>query len=127
MTPDVGRYSVVRFIEDVERREPLNVGVVLIFGGRVVQRFVEREELGENTDAVRRFAALLEHLFEETAEERGSADALLEELVYRRFGQFELTPPRIVEAAHARTERVLDDLVERLVASPVNSARLVSR
>ena len=116
-------YSLVRFIPDLERDEPVNVGAVFTFGDNVEVRFVERQDLLEGNDAIRRFEGLVRHLLES---ERSNDDAwrpadFLHRLAYRRFSHFEITEPRQMEPAEALPD-ALDGLTERLVQEPSSAS-----
>src|SRR4051812_11136931 len=102
-----GRYSIVRYVEDIERGEALNVGVLLEVEGTVLGSFTERESL-RDPGVVRRFAETLGVIQSEGRE------ATLDELVARRFGHFRLSSPRAV-VIDDDPQRTLERLVDRLV------------
>jgi hypothetical protein len=108
-------YAVVRFIEDLDRREPKNVGVVLASAAGIVPRFVERDDLGAQNEVVQRFEGLLDHIIRESM--RGGADpfAVLTDIASRRFSHFEIDEPKPTTVDDA-PEAMLGRLTDRLVA-----------
>jgi len=110
-------YSVVRFIPDLERREPVNVGVLLVNADDVAIKFVDRPELGDGQEAVARYEGLLRHLLEEKrSEDVDSFDAFIfvSDLASRRFSHFEITEPREV-APVGEPQSLIEELAERIV------------
>jgi hypothetical protein len=105
------RYSIVRYVEDIERGETINVGILLESGdGMVIGRFVDRESLSD-PGVVRRFRGTIEIVLREGRE------ASLDDLAARQFGHFRLTEPRAV-VVEDDPPAALESLVNRLVAAP---------
>ena len=115
----LGFYSIVRYVEDVERGEPLNVGVILEVNGDTLPRRVDREQLGQANESVGRFFDLLDRLIEEgetrDPEETDDAPTILAYLSRRRFPHFEITEPRQVMVDRDPRES-LEELSTRLAA-----------
>jgi hypothetical protein len=112
-------YSLVRYVEDLDRDEPINVGALMWADGRLRRKFVDHREGVSDFDVVRRFDELLGYLTEH--DDRGGTDAgdpdepLLFSLSRRRFPHFEITAPRQLngdEPPEAALERLVGDLVE---------------
>jgi DUF3037 family protein len=122
---DLGFYSIVRYVDDVERGETVNVGVLLEADDNVLLRFLPREDLRARNDAVTRFAGLLETLIErrefKDAQESGEASPLAA-LSHRRFPHFEITEPRQIALNGDTAAAIADDLVRRLASDPAMSA-----
>jgi hypothetical protein len=117
-------YSLVRYVEDVGRHEPVNVGALLWVDGRTLRKFVEREAINDH-EKVRRFDELLGYLVEnndrgETEPGGDEDEPLLYSLARRRFPHFEITEPRPVDAA-GDPEPLLDSLVSELVEDPART------
>lgn len=126
---ELGFYSVVRYIADLERQEPLNVGLLLSSEGNVYARFFDREDV-EEPAVVRRFGDLVEHLI---AEERTSSgtdfidgETFLQALANRRFAHFDLTDPRTVDI-QGDLEAAAAELSRRLVETSVSSRPVLFR
>ena len=121
-------YSLVRYVEDLDRGEPVNVGALLWSEGQTYRKFVDREVLGE-TDVVRRFDELLGYLIEnddrggESEDSGEAAEPLIFALARRRFPHFEISEPRSVSQREEPRE-LLDDLVDQLVQEPTRTHRL---
>jgi hypothetical protein len=121
-------YSLVRYVEDLDRGETLNVGALLWSDGQTFRKFVDREALTD-PEVVRRFDELLGYLIEN--DDRGATppqpDASDEPLIFalarRRFPHFEISEPRTVEP-RAEPRDLLDDLVAQLVNEPSRTSRL---
>jgi hypothetical protein len=120
-------YSLVRYVEDLDRGEPVNVGALLWSEGQTFRKFVERDVLGD-ADVVRRFDELLGYLIEhddrgDTEPRAASRDEpLIFALARRRFPHFEISEPRQVKPREEPRE-LLDDLVDQLVQEPARSHR----
>ncbi len=114
-------YSLIRHVADLDRREPVNVGLLVGIGTDVDIRVVDRPEVPD-PDVVCRFKGLLEHLLAEggSASEGAADDAetVLRSLADRRFSQFEVTEPRTVSGEDDLT-RLADSLAQRLVRDEV--------
>ena len=118
-----GFYSVVRFIPDLQRQEPINVGLLLGWEGRIYARFVDREDV-EEPAVIQRFSELVDHLI---AEERGTSaahivdgEAFLRELAERRFSHFDVTDPRVVEVVDD-ADGAANELSRRLVENTTST------
>jgi hypothetical protein len=111
---EVAFYSIVRYIEDLDRQEPLNVGVLVASSVGVHRRFVEREV--EERDVVQRFGELIEHLVQEHARIGTEASSdFLRDLAQRRFSHFDITEPRQIRVddnPDATAERVARSLAD---------------
>jgi hypothetical protein len=121
---DPGLYSVIRYIPDLERQEPINVGLLLAFQGHVYARFVDRDEV-EEPAAVQRFSELVDHL---VAQERAASSAhridsesFLESLAQRRFSHFDITDPRLVQVEDDG-DAAASELSRRLVETTTSSS-----
>lgn len=111
----LGYYSVVQYVDQVGRREPINVGVVVTCQGRVETAFSERPEV-EEPAVVQRFAETLDYIFEhELPLSPGRERASLDELAHRRFSRFSVSDPRPVDISNISA--ALDELLE-LYATP---------
>jgi DUF3037 family protein len=115
-----GAYSLVRYVEDVERGEGKNVGVLLSVDEETVPKFLDRDDLRELNEVVRRFAGLVDHIIETETQETDEVHGLLRELSTRRFPHFEITEPRLIRIDTGVAE-ILDDLARRLVDEPHGS------
>lgn len=120
---DPGFYSVIRYIPDLERHEPINVGLLLGWEGRIYARFVDREDV-EEPAVVQRFSDLIDHLI---AQERATSsaqlvdgEAFLRDLAERRFSHFDVTDPRVVDAIEDG-DGVATELSRRLVETTTSS------
>jgi Protein of unknown function (DUF3037) len=116
-----GSYSVVQYIEDLERGEALNVGVLLAGSGGICARFEEREELRASQEVVDRFSELVNHLIaqEVTCTGRDPVD-FLSELAARRFSHFGISTPRLIELDDD-PGATLEQLAQRLVGDSVSA------
>jgi hypothetical protein len=110
-----GLYTIVKFIEDLERREPKNVGVVVAGPAGLVARVVERDDLREHNEAVRRFEGLLQHIIHESTRAGAEPEDVLNDLASRRFSHFEIESPRPV-IVDDEPDAFLSRLVERVVS-----------
>jgi Protein of unknown function (DUF3037) len=114
-------YSLVRYVEDLDRDEPINVGVLVWADGQLLRKFVDQREGVSDFEVVRRFDELLGYLVEH--DDRGGTDAgdrnepFLFPLSRRRFPHFEITAPRQFNGDEP-PEAVLDRLVGDLVEEP---------
>jgi hypothetical protein len=119
-------YSVVKYVDDVERGETVNVGALLWSDGQTYRKFVERESV-PNQDTIRRFDELLAYIVEHDdrgdTEPSSSEEPLLFSLSRRRFPHFEITAPRPVEVRE-EPPVTLDSLVSELVDEPSRSHSL---
>ena len=118
-----GFYSVIRYISDLERQEPLNVGLLLGWEGRIYARFVDREDV-EEPAVIQRFNELIDHLL---AEERAASaaglingEAFLGDLAERRFSHFDVTRPRVVDVM-GDADGAATELSRRLVETTTSS------
>jgi hypothetical protein len=110
-------YSLVQYVEDVERGETLNVGALMEINGAVLKQFVERAALNGRSDVVHRFEALIDQFVDEhgqVPEEEGTR-SLLDALSKRRFPHFRITKPRQIMVDIDAPEDALRDICERLV------------
>jgi hypothetical protein len=105
----VSYFAVVRYVADVERNEPLNVGVLLTTPTAFRTRFVRRDEV-HDWSVVERFSGLLQHELD-TAE---TPTDVLRDLATRRFPGFEISEPRQVTQP-GDLDLVANDLALRLV------------
>lgn len=119
---EIGFYSLVRYIDDLDRGETINVGTLLEVHGRVFMRFVERDQLESKNSSVRRFEELLQEVFRTSAvdPEANAEVSPLTALADRRFPHFALTAPRQVQVDDP--ESTIETLTRRLVDEPVASA-----
>lgn len=85
----MGLYSVVQFLPDPVRKEPINVGVIAAAPEGLTVRFADREEA--DRESVHRFEELLNYLWESSASL--SPDDWLREVASRRFPQFVISQP----------------------------------
>ena len=114
-------YSLVRYVEDLDRGEPINVGALVWADGQLLKKFVDQREGVSDFDVVRRFDELLGYLAEH--DDRGGTDAgdrnepFLFTLSRRRFPHFEITAPRQFNGDEP-PEAVLDRLVGDQVEEP---------
>jgi hypothetical protein len=114
-------YSLVRYVEDLDRGEPINVGALVWADGQLLKKFVDQREGVSDFEVVRRFDELLGYLVEHN--DRGGTDAgdrdepFLFPLSRRRFPHFEITAPRQLNGDEA-PEEVLARLVGDLVEEP---------
>jgi len=93
----LGYYSLVQYVENIERGEPLNVGVIVTSSGSVEWAFSERPEL-DDPGIVHRFAETIAYVFgHELSVEPQAEQVALHELANRRFSHFVITEPRRVE------------------------------
>ena len=116
-----GSYSVVRFIEDLQRREPLNVGVLIAGSGGICARFEERDDLREAQEIVDRFRELVDHLISREVGGSGRDPVdFLHELATRRFSHFEISDPRLIEVDED-PNATLEELAQRLVTDSVSA------
>jgi hypothetical protein len=120
----VAVYVVIKYLDDLERAEPLNVGVLLGSEHGIGRRFADRGDERIDAPAVRRFEGLIESLI--AAEEPGKQGidgvGFLNELADRSFSHFLITRPRQV-ALHNDPETTLALLCDRLVADRVATGR----
>ena len=115
----VGFYSIIRFVEDLDRDEPLNVGAVIEVDGDVRARFVDRPALNGSRDAIHRFEDTLAHLLEADTKDPEAPEVAsrLEALTLRRFPHFTFSAPRTImvddvdEALYAVTHRLVEEPV----------------
>jgi hypothetical protein len=107
-------YSLVQYARDPERREPVNVGLLLAHDRDLLKRFVDRDET-HDVDAVARFEELLGYLHDAEFADL-APNFVLDELAHRRFGHFHITPPLQVDDGGRGSADLLDELVRRLVA-----------
>jgi hypothetical protein len=117
---DLGLYSIVRYVDDLDRGEAVNVGVLLEANGELLPRFVVRDELQARNETILRFEQLVHHLIErgeyQDAGEDEPSTSHLAALSRRRFPHFEITEPRQFLLASDPTH-ALNELAQRLVES----------
>jgi Protein of unknown function (DUF3037) len=118
-------YALVRYVPDLDAQEPINVGVVVTQGSEIEARFVPERVGDEESDVVRRFADLLQHLINEQ-QAPGDADgqAFVAELAFRRFSHFQITEPRQALSSEG-LETLLTELSQWLEATPRGVPQLV--
>ena len=107
-------YAVVRFVEDLVRQEPRNVGVLVAGRGTVLLSFEAREDLVEYQAMIARFQELLDEIVSRGLKAESEPVEILRDLTTRRFSHFNLTEPRGVAI-----NETPDELLERLVDSLV--------
>jgi hypothetical protein len=112
-------YSLVRYVEDTERGETLNVGTLLQVDDRIYKKFVEREKTNGGSHPVHRFETVLDDLLRQGISgdsEDPDASGLppLAALARRRFPHFEVSEPRQI-VLDADPDAILDRLSHRLV------------
>jgi Protein of unknown function (DUF3037) len=110
-----GLYTIVRFVEDLERREPKNVGVLVAGPAGLLARVVGRDDLGHHNEVVQRFEGLLQHIIHERTRAGVAPEDLLKELASRRFSHFEIERPRPI-TLDDEPDAFLTQLVERVVS-----------
>jgi DUF3037 family protein len=125
---EIGFYSLVRYVPDVERGETVNVGTILEYNGAVLMKFPGgRERVNGQAEAIRRFETTLERIRDEGSwQDDSEADVprergMLASLAHRRFPHFQITEPRQV-TIDGSPEDVLDGLSRKLVDEPAISA-----
>jgi hypothetical protein len=97
----LGYYAVIQYVEDIERREPLNVGVIGAYEGAVDLSFTDPPDV-RDPGVIHRFRETLEYVFQHEVDLHPGAEArVLDELAHRRFSMFVITPPRPVEIGDA--------------------------
>jgi hypothetical protein len=118
----VGFYSIIRFVEDLDREEPLNVGAVIEVEGDVRVRFVDRPALNGSRDVIQRFEETLVHLLDAnvTDPEAPAAASRLEALALRRFPHFAFSAPRTIMVDDV--DEALYGVTHRLVEEPAHGA-----
>jgi hypothetical protein len=111
-------YALVRFVRDLDRQEPVNVGVVVTRGAEIQAHFAIDRVDDESAEVIRRFEELLRHLIDER-ERQGEMDgpAFLAELAFRRFSHFQITEPRQATCSNG-LDSLLTELSEWLHISP---------
>lgn len=102
-------FALVRYIPDIERNEPVNVGILLATPNTFRTRFLYREEV-RDWSIVERFCGLLEQELNEAVEPASE----LRELASRRFPDFEITEPRQIVSPDD-VDVAVNDLAHRLV------------
>jgi hypothetical protein len=117
-------YVVVKYVDDLERNEPLNVGVLLGSEQGIERRFEYRGDERIDALAVQRFEELIESLVaaEEPGKQGVDGAGFLNELADRSFSHFLITKPRQVVLQND-PERTLALLSQRLVADRVTTGR----
>jgi DUF3037 family protein len=124
----VAFYSLIRYISDLERQEPLNVGVLAGSTGEVAVQLAEDAESLDDFEVIRRFQELLEYLVdEERRSQPGDLDVhdFLDRLAYRRFSHFNITEPR--QIATSEPPRAIAKHVTRALAEdPLASKHLIA-
>jgi hypothetical protein len=122
----IGFYSLIRYVEDSERGETVNVGTLLQVDERVYKKFVDRERTNGGSDVVHRFESTLDELLQggiSADSEDPDARELppLATLARRRFPHFEVSEPRQI-VVDQDPDSVLERLSRRLVEEPAVSA-----
>ena len=112
MVAEQAWYTVVRFVEDLVRQEPRNVGVLLAGRGTVLLGFADREDLAEHQAMIGRFRELLDEIVSRGLTAETEPVEILRGLASRRFSHFNLTDPRGVGI-----DEEPDELLERLMNS----------
>lgn len=113
----LGYYSVVCYVSDVIRRQPINVGVIVTYDGSAEWSFAQRDDL-EDPGIVQRFGETIRYIFEtEAPVAPGGERVVLDELAHRRFGQFAISEPRPVEVPSE-----VAPIVERLLTDHTAAA-----
>jgi hypothetical protein len=114
--PEEAVYVVVKYVDDLERQEPLNVGAVLGTSRGIWPRFIDREHQRVDTAAVQRFEELIRDLARRETDDDGPIDGpgFLRELADRSFSHFQVTEPRQVMVSDD-PETALEGLCQRLV------------
>jgi hypothetical protein len=120
----IGFYSLVRYIDDLDRGETINVGTLLEVEGHIYRKFVDRDALNGEREVVHRFDAVLEDLLsrDELVDSEGTPAKGLAALGQRRFPKFAITEPRQIVVSEDPMV-LLDRLSERLVAEHPVPAR----
>jgi hypothetical protein len=93
----LGYYSVVQYVQAIDRQEAKNVGLIIAGNGDVEISFVDHPEV-DDPGMLRRFEETLEYILEhEIRLMPGSESRALDELAHRRFSYFRVLEPRRVE------------------------------
>jgi hypothetical protein len=93
----LGYYSIVQFVEAVDRQEGKNVGLIVAGDGEVEISFAEHPDV-EDTGMLQRFEETLRYIFNsEVRVTAGTEHRALDELAHRRFSYFRVLEPRRVE------------------------------
>jgi Protein of unknown function (DUF3037) len=121
---DVAVYVVIKYVDDLERQEALNVGIVLGTGGELLAKFADRDDRRVDAGAVRRFEELITDLIarevQSTKEGQLDATGFLHELADRAFSHFVITQPRQITLA-GDPEGLVVSLGQRLVTDRVST------
>lgn len=121
-------YAVIRYITDLERQEPTNIGVLAGQRGDVVVALSDAVEPHPNADVMHRFAELLQYLVDEARREASGgldADAFLSELAFRRFSHFSITEPRQT-TAYGSPQKLVPALLRELVGERCGDEHLIA-
>jgi hypothetical protein len=118
-------YVIVKYVDDLERNEPLNVGALLGTQSGIWHKFVDREDQRVNAQAVQRFEELVRDLAgREARGDTGYMDGsgFLLELADRSFSHFLMTEPRQV-TIKGDPEEALASICQRLVMDALATRR----
>jgi hypothetical protein len=121
-------YGLVRFIPDLERQEPVNVGFIVAHDAEIRTHLVPDRIDNGSADIVRRFEGLLRHLIEEEQRSAGGLNdgpAFLAQLAFRRFSHFEIGEPRQVTCSQGGLDSLVSELTHRLSTAPAGVPELV--
>ena len=124
--PDVAFYALMRFVPDLERGEPINVGALAGSNDQLVVRIAGESNVLAEVDIVRRFAELLNYLIDAERDDAGQLDVqgFLHRLAYRRFSHFSITEPRQVMFGGS-AEALAGRVIQALAAHPAASEQLL--
>jgi hypothetical protein len=116
----LGYYSIVQFIEAIDRQEGKNVGLIIASDGEVEISFVDHPDVDDG-GMLRRFEETLDYVFaHELRLTPGAERGALDELAHRRFSHFRVLEPRRVELVESlATTR--DTLTASLLEASQNS------
>ncbi len=121
-------YAVIRYIPDLQRQEPTNIGVLAGGQGDVVVGLSEMVEPHPDAEAIRRFAELLRYLVDEARRQTSGgldANAFLGELAFRRFSHFSITEPRQASTQESPQE-ILPALLREFVDERCGDEHLIA-
>jgi hypothetical protein len=122
---DLAFYSLVRYVPDLDKQEPINVGLLVTRGPDIKARFLPERVGEEGSDIVRRFEELLHHLIDEQlAAEAIDGPGFIAELAFRRFSHFQVTEPRQAQWQQG-LDSLLAELGQQLEATPYGVPQLI--
>ncbi len=118
-------YSLVRYVPDLDKQEPINVGLLVTRGSDIKSRFLPERVREDESDVVRRFEELVRHLIDEQVAAEGvDGPAFIAELAFRRFSHFQVTEPRQAQWPEG-LDSLLAELGQQLEATPHGVPQLI--